>query len=250
MPNSSPYIPMRIARWRGGRCRCAAPRISIQEVYCISVYDTARKTCGSLPVMHRTGSRRLLSSIAKRFVVLQGSKNILQVKFLSFSTRCFLSATLQFCSTTWQLRGIFPAQGSLPSTSPFAAPTIQLSLRKKMKLIWLCLVFGVAFTVRAAAEEENQDVEIEVLSKHEDCERQAKEGDLLVMHYTGFLAKDNTKFDSRWVYARSVACLIEWLIDWMIDWSFNWLIVPLSDRSIDRLISWLVGWLVGGLLGF
>jgi len=62
-----------------------------------------------------------------------------------------------------------------------------------MKAIFLILAFGVGFLI---ANEEEGEVEIEVLSKHEECERQAKEGDLLVMHYTGYLAKDNTKFDS------------------------------------------------------
>jgi FKBP-type peptidyl-prolyl cis-trans isomerase len=67
-----------------------------------------------------------------------------------------------------------------------------------MNLLWLCLVVSVGFLVQFVAASE-EEVDIEVLSKHENCEREAKEGDLMVMHYTGYLAKDNTKFDSRLV---------------------------------------------------
>lgn len=64
-----------------------------------------------------------------------------------------------------------------------------------MKLLWTCLVLSVGFLVHFVAATE-EDIDIEVLSKHENCEREAREGDLMVMHYTGYLAKDNTKFDS------------------------------------------------------
>ena len=50
----------------------------------------------------------------------------------------------------------------------------------------LCTVFA-----------QDEELGIEVLAKQENCDREAKEGDMLVMHYTGYLAKDNTKFDSR-----------------------------------------------------
>jgi FK506-binding protein 14 len=37
---------------------------------------------------------------------------------------------------------------------------------------------------------------IEVISKPDPCERLSKAGDQMVMHYTGWLEKDGTKFDS------------------------------------------------------
>ncbi|XP_055342276.1 uncharacterized protein LOC129590872 [Paramacrobiotus metropolitanus] len=70
-------------------------------------------------------------------------------------------------------------------------------------LAFLCVVGCSLLTARSLAEEDNSnslnipdDLKIETLSKPEPCERQAADGDMLVMHYTGYLAKDNTKFDS------------------------------------------------------
>lgn len=59
------------------------------------------------------------------------------------------------------------------------------SLRLCAALFLLCAVFA-----------QDEELDMEVLAKPENCDREAKEGDMLVMHYTGYLAKDNTKFDS------------------------------------------------------
>lgn len=63
-----------------------------------------------------------------------------------------------------------------------------------MAIIFSVYILAI-FTVLASADE--PEVKIEVLSKPDgECERQAKRGDMMVMHYTGTL-EDGKKFDSR-----------------------------------------------------
>lgn len=64
-----------------------------------------------------------------------------------------------------------------------------------MSSSWLVLCAALLLIASVFAQDE--ELGVEVLAKQENCDREAKEGDMLVMHYTGYLAKDNTKFDSR-----------------------------------------------------
>lgn len=43
---------------------------------------------------------------------------------------------------------------------------------------------------------EEEELNIEVVEKPAECERKAKDGDYLSMHYTGVLASNGKKFDS------------------------------------------------------
>ncbi|XP_076012132.1 peptidyl-prolyl cis-trans isomerase FKBP7 [Genypterus blacodes] len=55
----------------------------------------------------------------------------------------------------------------------------------------LCLNLGPFVS---AAEESNEQVKIEVVYKPAECDRLSKRGDLLNVHYDGFLAKDGSQF--------------------------------------------------------
>lgn len=59
-----------------------------------------------------------------------------------------------------------------------------------MNINWVLLT-----TVLAVVRTEDE-LQIEVLYKPEQCERLSAESDMLTMHYTGTLAADGTKFDS------------------------------------------------------
>ncbi|GAU89990.1 hypothetical protein RvY_02474 [Ramazzottius varieornatus] len=63
-----------------------------------------------------------------------------------------------------------------------------------MSSLWLVLCAALLLLASVFAQDE--ELGVEVLAKQENCDREAKEGDMLMMHYTGYLAKDNTKFDS------------------------------------------------------
>ncbi|TRY67786.1 hypothetical protein TCAL_02929 [Tigriopus californicus] len=61
---------------------------------------------------------------------------------------------------------------------------------------WLCVfVLVVVGSSLAEVEERPSGLKLEVVEKVDSCEKQAKNGDLLTMHYTGTL-EDGTKFDS------------------------------------------------------
>ncbi|KAF7655852.1 hypothetical protein LDENG_00049410 [Lucifuga dentata] len=45
-----------------------------------------------------------------------------------------------------------------------------------------------------SADDLNEEVKIEVLDKPEECEQKTKRGDLINVHYDGFLAKDGSQF--------------------------------------------------------
>ncbi|XP_062287775.1 peptidyl-prolyl cis-trans isomerase FKBP7 [Scomber scombrus] len=60
---------------------------------------------------------------------------------------------------------------------------------------WLFIVSQLTlWSVWVTAQELDEDVKIEVLFKPEQCEQQSKRGDLMNVHYDGFLAKDGTQF--------------------------------------------------------
>eukprot|EP00064_Thunnus_orientalis_P014708 superscaffoldBa00002595_g14755 len=50
------------------------------------------------------------------------------------------------------------------------------------------------WSVWATADEQDGEVKIEVLFKPEQCDKQSKRGDLMNVHYDGFLAKDGSQF--------------------------------------------------------
>ncbi|XP_035532676.1 peptidyl-prolyl cis-trans isomerase FKBP7-like [Morone saxatilis] len=50
------------------------------------------------------------------------------------------------------------------------------------------------WSVWAAADELDGEVKIEVLFRPEECSPKSKRGDLLNVHYDGFLAKDGSQF--------------------------------------------------------
>lgn len=54
-------------------------------------------------------------------------------------------------------------------------------------------------SVRAGAAEPEDQVQIQVLFRPEECSRKSKKGDLINAHYDGFLEKDGSQF-----YCRSV----------------------------------------------
>lgn len=55
------------------------------------------------------------------------------------------------------------------------------------------------WTVWAAADVPDGEVKIEVLFKPEQCTSKSKRGDLMNVHYDGFLAKDGSQFYCRLV---------------------------------------------------
>lgn len=61
---------------------------------------------------------------------------------------------------------------------------------------WLCAVILVVVgSSLAEVEERPSGLKIEFVEKVDACEKEAKNGNLLTMHYTGTL-EDGTKFDS------------------------------------------------------
>ncbi|XP_041663090.1 peptidyl-prolyl cis-trans isomerase FKBP7 [Cheilinus undulatus] len=63
---------------------------------------------------------------------------------------------------------------------------------------WILCVFVSSqiplWSVCAAAEEQDEEVKIEVLFKPEPCSPRSKKGDLMNVHYDGYLAKDGSQF--------------------------------------------------------
>uniref|UniRef100_A0A4W6BJK2 peptidylprolyl isomerase n=1 Tax=Lates calcarifer TaxID=8187 RepID=A0A4W6BJK2_LATCA len=67
------------------------------------------------------------------------------------------------------------------------------------KLVSCALCFFVSaqlslFSSWATADELNSEIKIEVLFKPEECTQKSKRGDLMNVHYDGFLAKDGSQF--------------------------------------------------------
>lgn len=65
-----------------------------------------------------------------------------------------------------------------------------------------CLIVSVqpgSWSGWAAADELESDVKIEVLFKPVQCAPKSKKGDLMNVHYDGFLAKDGSQFYCRFV---------------------------------------------------
>lgn len=64
--------------------------------------------------------------------------------------------------------------------------------------LWLLVSLQLGFgSVRATADEPDGEVKIEVVFKPEQCSLKSKRGDLLNVHYDGFLAKDGSQFYCR-----------------------------------------------------
>ncbi|XP_042282373.1 peptidyl-prolyl cis-trans isomerase FKBP7 [Thunnus maccoyii] len=61
--------------------------------------------------------------------------------------------------------------------------------------LWLFVCSQLSlWSVWATADEQDGEVKIEVLFKPEQCDKQSKRGDLMNVHYDGFLAKDGSQF--------------------------------------------------------
>lgn len=72
----------------------------------------------------------------------------------------------------------------------------------KLEVCVLCLLLSSQLGPRcvwATGDDPDGEVKIEVLFKPEPCTPKSKRGDLLNVHYDGFLAKDGSQF-----YCRSV----------------------------------------------
>ncbi|XP_013381775.1 FK506-binding protein 2 [Lingula anatina] len=67
-----------------------------------------------------------------------------------------------------------------------------------MNLFKYLPTFMLAVLALASEEkvEEQEELQVETVFKPEECERKAKPGDMLSMHYTGTLKTDGSKFDS------------------------------------------------------
>lgn len=74
---------------------------------------------------------------------------------------------------------------------PELPPVGKVSCLSKMNT--MRLLVALAFVAVAYAGQ----LEMESINKVESCERRSKSGDMLTMHYTGTLAEDGKKFDSR-----------------------------------------------------
>ncbi|KAM8855691.1 peptidyl-prolyl cis-trans isomerase FKBP7 [Spinachia spinachia] len=62
------------------------------------------------------------------------------------------------------------------------------------KLVSCTLCIFVSFFVLAKTTELDAEVKVEVLSRPEQCTSKSKKGDMINVHYDGFLAKDGSQF--------------------------------------------------------
>ncbi|XP_061782229.1 peptidyl-prolyl cis-trans isomerase FKBP7 [Nerophis lumbriciformis] len=62
-----------------------------------------------------------------------------------------------------------------------------------LKLLLCTVVLCVSMSVRTAAQQD-EEVKIQVVLRAEPCERKSKKGDLMNVHYDGFLAEDGSQF--------------------------------------------------------
>lgn len=72
----------------------------------------------------------------------------------------------------------------------------------KLVTYTLCLLVSSQlhlWRVWATAEDLDGDIKVEVLFKPEQCDQMSKRGDLVNVHYDGFLAKDGSQFYCRLV---------------------------------------------------
>ncbi|XP_071338080.1 peptidyl-prolyl cis-trans isomerase FKBP7 isoform X2 [Trachinotus anak] len=76
-------------------------------------------------------------------------------------------------------------------------PRIHSGVMWKLVSCTLCLFVSSQlglWRVGATAEELHGEVKVEVLFKPEECTQKSKKGDLINLHYDGFLAKDGSQF--------------------------------------------------------
>jgi len=64
-----------------------------------------------------------------------------------------------------------------------------------------------SWCVLASAAEPDAGVQIEVLFKPLECTQKSKRGDLLNVHYDGYLASDGSQFYCRWVGLKKSTCI-------------------------------------------
>lgn len=90
----------------------------------------------------------------------------------------------------------------------YVSCTVQKMPRLQRLNMWklgrcvLCLFVCLQLTlwsVWVSADEQDGEVKIEVLFKPEPCSPKSKRGDLMNVHYDGFLAKDGSQFYCRLV---------------------------------------------------
>ncbi|XP_061923691.1 peptidyl-prolyl cis-trans isomerase FKBP7 [Entelurus aequoreus] len=62
-----------------------------------------------------------------------------------------------------------------------------------LKLLFCTVVLCVSMSVRTAAQQD-EEVKIQVVFRGEPCEGKSKKGDLMNVHYDGFLAEDGSQF--------------------------------------------------------
>lgn len=88
----------------------------------------------------------------------------------------------------------------------------------KLEVCVLCLIFcsrAWSWSFWDTAEEpepqpDNQGVKIEVLFKPEPCAPKSKRGDLMNVHYDGFLAEDGSQFYCRSALSFTWFCFTFW----------------------------------------
>ncbi|XP_061774542.1 peptidyl-prolyl cis-trans isomerase FKBP7 [Nerophis ophidion] len=62
-----------------------------------------------------------------------------------------------------------------------------------LKFLFCTIVLCLSVSVRTAAQQD-EEVKIQVLQRAAPCERKSKKGDLMNVHYDGFLAEDGSQF--------------------------------------------------------
>ena len=120
------------------------------------------------------------------------------VAFPSFLSRHWQSifSPCLFSSSSAQATVHFPVDRSALLENRHKLPlSFSSSSLDKMKSFVAVLCF-VASAALADPEVRASGLQVEYVSKPDSCEKEAKNGNLLTMHYTGTLQSDGTKFDS------------------------------------------------------